>query len=130
MNEHYTSDGKIIGESKMSILKIKEEHVTKERTVSHDDLKKAICLKCSPCYGAMAFANALGGSKTDAWYLCHAYTLKQLLDEAKEQNLDLKGLMCAVESQPIEETFYYKRAAGLVTEEEFKVLFNKWKEGK
>ncbi len=92
-------------------------------------VKNAICLKCAPCYGAMAFANALGGSKSDAWDLCHSFTLKQILDEAKEQNLDLTGLKCAVENIPIEETFYYKQAMGLVTDEEFRILFNKWKNG-
>ncbi len=111
----------------MSILAIKEES---HRVISHKELKQAICLKCANCYGAMSFANALGGSKTDAWYLCHEYTLKQLLEEAKSLNLDLGGLKCAVEDTPIEETLYYKRAAGLITEQEFKIEFAKWQKGK
>lgn len=110
----------------MSILDIKEEF---NRVISHKELKQAICLKCANCYGALSFANALGGSKTDAWILCHAYTLKQLLEEAKNLNLDLSGLKCAVENQPIEETLYYKRAAGLITEQEFQTAFRKWQRG-
>lgn len=108
----------------MSILKIKED-----RVISVKELKQAICLKCANCYGAMSFANALGGSKTDAWYLCHTHTLKELLAEANELKLDLSGLKCAVEEQPIEETLYYKRAAGLMTEQEFKQAFSKWQRG-
>lgn len=94
-----------------------------------EDVKKAICLKCAPCYGAMSFCNVLGGSRSNAWDLCHSFTLKQLLDEAKEQNIELRGLVCAVENIPIEDTFYYKQAMGLVTEQEFRELFNKWKRG-
>ena|SRR5581483_10121330 len=113
----------------MSILKIKEEKVINERTISTEDLKKAICLKCANCYAAMSFANALGGSRTDAWYLCHAYTLKQLLDEAKSLNLDLTGLKSAIDNKPVEETLYYKRATGIMTEQEFKAAFKKWQNG-
>lgn len=108
----------------MSILNIQESKI-----ISVKDLKEAICLKCANCYGAMSFANALGGSRTDAWFLCHTYTLKQLLEEARQQNLDLSGLKCAVENQPIEETLYYKRASGLITEQEFKTAFSKWQKG-
>jgi hypothetical protein len=77
----------------MSILKI-----TTERLISHEDLKEAISLKCANCYAAMKFANVLGGSKTDAWYLCHAYTLKQLLDEANSLGLDLSDVRSAVDN--------------------------------
>lgn len=113
----------------MSILKIKEEKVINERTISTEDLKKAICLKCANCYAAMQFANILGGSRTDAWYLCHAYTLKQLVDEANSLGVDLKGLKSSIDNIPIEDSLYYKRAMDLMTEQEFRAAFSKWQRG-
>lgn len=104
----------------MSILKLTE---TNERTIAHEELKEAIRLKCANCYGAMAFANALGGSRTDAWYLCHAYTLKQLLDEANSIGLNLSGLKSAIDNMPIEESLYYKRATGIMTEQDSRLRF-------
>ena len=105
----------------MSILEVEDK-----RTISHKALKEAICLKCANCYGAMSFANALGGSKTDAWLLCHAYSLKVLLGEAAAQKIDLNGLVSAIDNQPIEQTMYYRRATGAITEEEFQAEFRKW----
>lgn len=99
------------------------------KPVSVDALKKAICLKCANCYGAMAFANALGGTQTDAWYLCHNYTLEQILEEAEKVNVNLDELVCAVEPQPVKESLYYKRAKKLITEAEFKKEFSKWQRG-
>ena len=99
------------------------------RTISHKELKEAIRLKCANCYAAMSFANALGGSRTDAWYLCHTYTLKQLLDEADSIDLDLSDLKSAIDNIPVKESLYYKQAMGLMTEEEFRAAFRKWQKG-
>ena len=107
----------------MTILK------NNEKTISHDDLKKAISLKCANCYGAMSFANALGGSRTNAWYLCHAYTLKQLLDEANSIGLDLSDVKSAIDHKLVKETLYYKRTSGEMTEREFQAAFRKWQNG-
>jgi hypothetical protein len=108
----------------MSILKIEET-----RTISKEDLIKAISLKCANCYAAMSFANALGGSRTDAWYLCHAYTLKQLVDEADSLGVDLSDVKSAIDHIPVKESLYYKRAMKLMTEQEFKAAFSKWQKG-
>jgi hypothetical protein len=113
----------------MSILKIKEEKLITERTISVEDLKKAISLKCANCYAAMSFANALGGSRTDAWYLCHAHTLKELLDEANTQGVDLSDVKSSIDNIPVKESLYYKRATGDMTEQEFKAAFSKWQRG-
>lgn len=108
----------------MSILKI-----TEERTISIDRLKKAISLKCANCYAAMEFANALGGSKTDEWILCHSFTLKQLLDEANAQNVDLSDVKSSIDNIPVKDSLYYKRATGEMTEQEFRAAFKKWQNG-
>jgi hypothetical protein len=113
----------------MSILKIKEERLVVERVISAEELKEAISIKCANCYAAMSFANALGGSRTDAWYLCRAYTLKQLLDEASSIGLNLSGLKSAIDDIPIEESLYYKRATGEMDEQEFRAAFSKWQRG-
>lgn len=101
-----------------------------ETLVSDKDLTEAIQLKCSPCYGAMSFANALGGSKTIPWTLCHSQTLETLLDEADARGISLEGIVCSVEKQPIKETLYYKRAKRLMTEQEFQKAFREWQKGK
>lgn len=108
----------------MSILKIAEE-----RVISTDKLKKAISLKCANCYGAMSMCNALGGMATDEWILCHAYTLKQLLDEANSLGLDLSDVKSSIDDKPVKETLYYKRATGEMTEQEFQTAFRKWQKG-
>ncbi len=90
-------------------------------------LKEAISLKSANCYGALAFANALGGSPTLAWILCHAYTLKQMLAEVTRRNLDLTGVLSSVDNTPVQETMYFRRAAGTMTEDEFQAAFTRWK---
>lgn len=100
-----------------------------ETPVTNKDLIEAIQLKCSPCYAAMAMCNALGGSVTVPWTLCHSQTLKTLVDEANTRLVSLDGVECSVEKQPIKETMYYKRAMGLITEDEFQAAFRKWKNG-
>lgn len=106
----------------MSILKA-------ERTISHDSLKKAISLRCANCFAAMQFANILGGTQTDAWYLCHTYTLRQLVDEANSLGLDLSEVKSSIDDKPVKETLYYKRAMDLITEQEFRAAFKKWQNG-
>lgn len=113
----------------MSILKIKEERLTVERVISTDKLKKAISLKCANCYGAMEFANALGGYKSDEWILCHSYTLKQLLDEANSLGLDLSDVKASIDDIPVKDSLYYKRATGEITEQAFRAAFKKWQNG-
>ena len=102
-----------------------------EKTVpiSVEALKEAISLKCANCYGAMAFANALCGGRTDAWLLCHTYPLEKLLEEAEARNLDLSDLKSAIDDVPVQETLYYKRAKNLITESEFRAAFAKWQRG-
>ena len=120
-------------EEDMTILILKEparEIPAKERPIAVKALEEAICLKCSNCYEAMSFANALGGSRTDAWYLCHTYSLKELLAEATERKLDLSRLMTSVEATRVVDSLYYKRATGLMTEDEFQEEFRKWQGGK
>lgn len=108
----------------MSILKI-----TTERVISIEKLKKAISLKCANCYAAMEFANALGGSKTDEWILCHSFTLKQLLEEANSQGVDLSDVKSSIDDIPVKDSLYYKRATGDMTEQEFRAAFSKWQRG-
>ena len=103
--------------------------ITLEQEITDKDLTKAISLKCANCYGALSFANALGGSQDVPWQLCHKYPLKDLLEEAEQRKIDLTNVNAAVEVIPVQETMYYKRAKGIITEEEFQKLFRKWKRG-
>ena len=94
-----------------------------------DDVKKAIRLRCANCWGAMSFANQLGGYPSPEWVLAHSHTLKELLDHAREAGIDLTGLEAAVEGGPIEGTMYYRRATGELSETEFRAEFRKWQKG-
>jgi hypothetical protein len=98
--------------------------------VKDADILTAISLKSAPCYGALSMCNALGGTQDVPWHLCHTYTLKDILDEAKARGLDLSGLKCAVEEIPVTESFYYKYAVGEYTKDEYIAAFSKWKNGK
>src|SRR4051812_28514094 len=99
------------------------------KTASPDDLRDAVRLKCANCYGALSMANALGGSHTPGWDLCHVYPLKEILAEATERGVSLAGLKSAVDNKPVEETLYYRRATGAMTEQEFQTEFKKWQRG-
>lgn len=100
-----------------------------EVEITDKDLTKAISLKCANCYGALSFANALGGYQNIPWKLCHKYPLKDLIDEAERRNIDLSKVNADVEVMPVIDTMYYKRAKGLITEDEFQQLFRKWRRG-
>lgn len=94
-----------------------------------EDVKEAIRLKCANCWGVLAMANSLGGSDTPAWTLAHTTKLKDLLDHAEEKKIDLTGLLSAVEKQPVQQSLYYLRATGGMTEAEFQAAFRKWQRG-
>jgi hypothetical protein len=96
---------------------------------SHKDLLRAISLKCSNPYGAMSMLNALGGTQDTPWKLCHAFKLKDLIDEATRRGLSLDDVKTSCEPQPVKESMYYKRATGEWTEEQFQVEFRKWQKG-
>ena len=93
------------------------------------DLKEAISLKCAMCYGALSFANAIGGFLTKPWELCHTYSLKDLLLEAEERKIDLSDTKSAIDGKPIRDTLYYKKAKGLISDEEYKNRIKEWKNG-
>lgn len=97
------------------------------KEVRDKDLIEAISLKCSNCYGALSFANSIGGVQTSAWKLCHTYPLYDLIAEAEDRSIDLSTVNTAVEVQPVMDSMYYQRAKKLVTEEEFEKLFRRWK---
>lgn len=99
-------------------------------TAKPEDIKDAIHLKSANCWCALSIANALGGTPSPGWDLAHAIPLKRLIEVAKERNIDLAGLKSAVDGIPVEESLYFRRAAGTMTEEEFRKAFRAWQNGK
>lgn len=97
--------------------------------VSDSDLLKALSLKSAPCYAAMAFANALGGTPSIPWMICHSTKLADIISEVRLRKLDISSLKCAVEDLPVEKCLYFRRAEGTITEEEFLREFAKWQRG-
>ncbi len=100
-----------------------------EYPITDADVKEAISLKCANCYGALNMANAMGGADSVPWKLCRLYPLKDLLDDASRRGIDLTSLKAAVDGTPVTESLYYKRAAGVMTEQEFQAAFRVWQNG-
>ncbi len=100
-----------------------------EKRISVESLKEAIRLRCAMCYTAMSFANEIGGSRTDAWDLCHKHSLKELLEEADAQGLDLDGIRAAIDDVPVKDTLLYRNARGLVPKDEWEAFIRRWKNG-
>jgi hypothetical protein len=69
--------------------------ITVVQPVRDDDLIQAIAIRCSPVFGALSMANALGGARTDAWRAVREFTLVQLVDDALTRGLDLTALKAA-----------------------------------
>ena len=51
-------------------------------------LLEAIKLKLNKNYHKYAKANKSGGKQSQKWWLCHMYSLKELLKEAEKRKLD------------------------------------------
>lgn len=80
---------------------------------SYEDaaLTKAITLMISECFGAMCFANALGGSQTDKWKIIHDYKVDEIMSEAKKRGLLDHNLKAAIGP----DTLATSRLAGYLT---------------
>ena len=76
------------------------------------DLRKAIELRCSACFGAMNVANAVAGRETVPWRIVRDFALRALLAEAQERGLDVSTWKTAVEEEPLTASRYYRRAMG------------------
>ncbi len=98
-------------------------------TPDPEDVKQAIAYRCADCWGALSFANAIGGQRTPAWALAHGHSLKELVDHAAECGISLEGLKAAVTGAPVESTMLYRYATGAITREQFREEVRKWKEG-
>ena len=85
-----------------------EANVEIATPVSDAELLHAIELRCSECFGAMNFANALGGSETTEWKLVREYSFLVMVDEAIKRGLDVMGVKSAVDKRPIQETVIWK----------------------
>lgn len=59
--------------------------------VSDAALIKAIELRCSECFPAMNIANALAGYETIEWKIVRAFSLVDMVREARKRGIDLSG---------------------------------------
>ena len=74
------------------------------------ELKDAIALRCSKCFGALNIANALGGDDSIPWKLVRTYSLVDLIQEAQARKLDLSTTNAAVEGGRVVATEIYQKA--------------------
>lgn len=78
------------------------------------EIRSAIELKCSACYGAMSVANALGGSQTADWRLARRYKLVDLIAEANRRGLDMTDWKTAVMQERLCDTAPFVKAGELL----------------
>jgi hypothetical protein len=100
-----------------------------EKKIPVAALKEAISLRCAMCYTVMSIANQIGGSRTDAWLLCHSHSLKELLEEADALGLDLDDVKASIDDIPVKDTLLYRNARGLVSKDEWNAFVRRWKNG-
>ncbi len=79
------------------------------KPVSDADLKEAICLMVSECFGAMCIANALGGSPSVPWEIVRKHRLAELVADALDRLLPVRDFKAAVTGTPFMETKAYLR---------------------
>jgi hypothetical protein len=77
--------------------------------ISDADLRKAICLKLSECFGAMNIANAIGGTPSVAWTVARQHRLAELVADALDRGLPVGEFRAAVDNTPFMETKSYMR---------------------
>lgn len=80
--------------------------------LASSDLLEAIALMCSPVFGALHMANALGGAQTAAWSAVRSFSLAQLIDEAVQRGLDLFDLPAACVDAKVVDTPPFWGAVG------------------
>lgn len=83
--------------------------MTITQPVSDKHLLEAISLRISGCFGAMSVANALGGSPSVPWALARKHGLDELVADALDRGLDVRGIKAAVDGTPFMETPAYLR---------------------
>lgn len=77
---------------------------------------EAIRLRCSQCFQAMNFANALGGSPSVPWELVRTYSLSELVADALDRGLvdELRTLKAAVDHTPFMDTPHYLKVREMI----------------
>ena len=82
--------------------------------VSTPDLVSAISLACSPVFGTLDLANALGGpiAQSNAWRAVRTLSLAQLVEEAIARGVDLSEVKAACCSVPVVDTPPFHGAIG------------------
>ena len=63
--------------------------LTRAVPISDEAVIKALQLRCSQVYPALALANAFAGADTDEWWLVHNHSLPELLAEADRRQITL-----------------------------------------
>lgn len=75
--------------------------LTTEVKITDQNLKDAIAIRCSPCFGALNVANALGGSETTEWALIRTFSAVAIVKEIEARGIDITALPCAVEKDTL-----------------------------
>lgn len=87
------------------------------------DLLKAIEILSAECYGAMSFANALGGEATIPWQILRNNSWTEIVNEAVARGLDVSHLKCAVTGTPVMWSATFLYASGQITDAQRKKRF-------
>jgi hypothetical protein len=75
---------------------------TIQKPIKDADVSEAIALKANACFGALAFCRGISGAEeTNEWWLAMKFGLKELVQEARDRNIDLITVVSSVERQPV-----------------------------
>jgi hypothetical protein len=103
---------------------------TIQKPIKDADVSEAIALKANACFGALAFCRGISGAEeTNEWWLAMKFGLKELVQEARDRNIDLITVVSSVERQPVLESMRVRHALGEITDSEFGIWWRKVKSG-
>jgi hypothetical protein len=97
------------------------------RSITIEALQKALCIKCDNAYATLAKVNM--NNYRDEWWLCHTYSLAELIQMAEVQGINFGELFTVTDKIPVRNSLYYKRATKAITEAEFRSAFMRWQRG-
>lgn len=86
--------------------------ITTTNPASTESIVAAISLLCSPVFGALNVANALGGARSDTWILAREHELDRLIDEAVRRGADLSEVRAACCDVLVVDTPPFRGAVG------------------
>lgn len=95
-------------------------------TFKKEDIKKAIEILASECYGAMSMCNMIGGIQSPEWEILHNNTWTDIVNEGISHGLDFDKMTCAVSDSKVSDSATIQFALGKISDVERRQIFYKY----